>query len=812
MAKNYKAKEPVQIAKSPAAAVNQSFRYTIENIAPLVACLLYFAIHFIPDMGGYDAMGIQWVYMVALDFVVTAFILIRKNEYGIATARVLGNTFSKLYLAFFVLAGVSIITAINPVEGWVCYVRIIATIVAYFNVSILLHDRNHLFKIIAQLLGLILLVEAYQTITQFMSGLDNTNLTELIMSLKGTAGNKNIFAAGLVVKIPFVLYAIHASSKLWSKLLNVAILILASLAIFIVNARAAYLSLLFILLMYLAFCVITYLKERQLEKALSRVGFVLVPVIIAFFVSMILLTNAGKLQDDKEIQNFGSVTDRLASVAKTDDESNQVRFRLWAHAIDYTMKHPFIGCGIGNWKIASVPYQRTITNDLYVPIHAHNDFLEMFAELGIPGGLVYLAMFVCLLVFTIKTLFSNAEEDTKLASVFTLMAFAGYAIDTLFNFPTERPVSQMFFIIISALNVGAFMKGREETGETKEPGKNSAIAKPVFGLLAVLLLIPAGYITYLNYQSLIIQRTVLGDINNEPLKLDWKVVVPSFPSIPNLTATAQPIDAIKGRYLYEVGKYPEALVLLEKGRKANPVIGSSELVAFYIRPKAKTYFQTLIAVLAQLKDTVNIKKAFAEYDRYRHHAYGWNLYMMGMLTSLGKGTPELLKMTDSALHMFPNQPEVKDLEVRRQEILRLMAINTAASSGKTIDLAAAQKYYVAGIAAFGTGNAQKDNLAKAAELFIKSAEINPYDYIIYENAAMCYFNMQNYKNALVYFNKALALKTSTNGKSEFFKGVSLMNLGKNEEGCETMKISKAKGYKEKEAEMNNILKTRCGVQ
>jgi hypothetical protein len=95
-------------------------------------------VHFISDWGAYDAMGAQWMYMVCLDLLVILVLLARKNDYTTAIARQFDNIFSKLYLAFFVLAGISIITAINPTESWVCYVRMIATIVAYFNMAILL--------------------------------------------------------------------------------------------------------------------------------------------------------------------------------------------------------------------------------------------------------------------------------------------------------------------------------------------------------------------------------------------------------------------------------------------------------------------------------------------------------------------------------------------------------------------------------------------------------------------------------------------------------------------------------------------------
>lgn len=823
MAKIKKAAENPSPTKQTPKTQTGRFTWHSSNLIPLGVCLLYFIVHFLPDFGAYDAMGFQWFYLVLADLLVVILLLARANDYRAAGSAIFGNIFSKLYLVFFLLAGISILTAINPTEAWVNFSRLTATVVAFFNIAILLYGRTDLFRLLAQLLGLILLVESYQTITQFLNGLATTDLTELIMSIKGTTGNKNIFAAGIVVKIPFVLYCIHRG-RLWSRILNIFILVTAALSIFILNARATYLSLLLILAAYVLYTTLCYLKEKKAEQALYRIGYIFIPVIVAFFISQIEFSTVKQLQEEKTEQNFGSVTERLASVAQTNDESNQVRVRLWTHALDYTRHHPLMGCGIGNWKIASIPYQRTITNDLYVPIHAHNDYLEVFAELGIPGGLIYLSLFVCILVFTIKTYRSKVSEETQLISVFSFLAFAGYSLDALFNFPMERPLSQVFFVFTAACNIIAYLKAREEAGNNKPAAR--PVLTPLYGLLAALLLLPSAYVTYLNYQSLIVQKTVLGDLNNEPLKLDWKEVVPSFPPIPNLSATAQPIEAIKGRYLYEAGQFDAALALLNKGRSANPVIGYSEFLkaglyfktgkydsaasnatyAFYVRPKAKTYYQTLIAVLAKTKDTAGIKKAFAEYDRYRHHALGWDLYLRGMLNAQGKGSQHLLAMADSAIKIFGKQEDVSTIATVRNEIIRFMENPGVASTpGQVNNTVAATKYYNEAVAAFGSGVAGKDDLEKAASLFLRSAALNPGNFVAYENAAICYFNMKQWQKSIIYFNKVLASQLSVNGKPEYFKGVALYNLGQRDEGCNFLKASLAKGWKEAEA----IIKANC---
>jgi O-antigen ligase/tetratricopeptide (TPR) repeat protein len=835
MAKNYTNKE-----KPAAAAAGRnlsSFKANFYNLFPLVACALYFMVHFISDWGAYDAMGAQWMYMVCLDLVVIIILLARKNDYTVAIARQFNNTFSRLYLAFFVLAGVSIFAAINPTESWVCYVRMIATIVAYFNMGILLQGRTDLFRIIAQLVAILLFIESVQTISQFFKGsAENTDLTVLIMSLKGTAGNKNIFAAGLAIKLPFLIYCLHRF-KLVGKLLNMGILLVAAWAIFIMNARATYLSLIITLVAYLVFCIITYTKEKKLDLGLLRIGMVIAPIVIAFFISQVELSNTLSSQQEQS-QSFGSVTSRFESIAATNDESNQVRFRLWAHAIDYTKKHPLMGCGVGNWKIASIPYQRTITNDLYVPIHAHNDFLEVFAELGILGGLLYISIFVTLIVFTWKTFFSNASEDTKLASLFSFIALLTYMVDAMFNFPIERPVSQLFFAFVSALNVGAYIKGRQELGEEKPVPEKANNYKAIFAFVSILLLIPSFYVTYQTYKSLILQRSVLGDLNNEPLTLNWKDVVAGFPSIPNLSATAQPIESIKGRYLYEADKFDEALVLFDKGSKANPVIGYSEFLkaglyfkkalrdpanekrwldsafrngmsSFYTRPKAKTYYQTLIAVLAKMRDTANIEKVFLEYDRYRHHSYGWDMYLRGMInaeTNLGRMPQRMVKMVDSGLTVFPGDT---DLVRRRSEIMSNFLVFNRAPGSTVATVSESSKQYMAGVASFNSGQ-----LEKAAQLFLKAVELNPSNIAALENAAICYFNLRQYPKAISLFDRELATKLSGDGKPEYYKAIALINTGKKEEGCALLQLAANKKFQPTPVDPTKspeaLMKSNCG--
>ncbi|NCI45779.1 O-antigen ligase family protein [Sediminibacterium soli] len=819
-----------QVKNTPATAATAAHKgFYQQNLAQVVFCIGYLLVHFIPNLDAYDAMGPQWLFLVLLDMVVIAYLLAASKGYHPAAQAVFGNIFSRLYLAFFLLAGVSVFAAINRTEFWVCFVRLIATIVAFFNMAILLYSRINLIKWLAQLIAFVLLAESLMATIQFLKDYTQMDMTNAVLNIKGTTGNKNIFSAGLIVKIPFVLYCMH-DTKVIKRVGNAIILTIGAMTILLANARAAYLSLFLITLLYLIFCFVENKKERNWGLLITRIGFSIVSIVIGIIVSQMVLAAAISAQS-QYTGGYGSLTDRLGTI-NTSESGNLVRLQLWSHAIDYTKHHPLMGCGYGNWKIASIPYIRTMTDDLFVPQHSHNDFLEAFAEMGVLGGLLFLSLFVCLAVFTIKTYFSRAANDAKLLAVFSLLALVGYSVDAFFNFPGERPINQVFFVLIAAVNIIAYLYGRQSIPETEQAGHTpNSVLTPVYGLISLLLLLPSAYVTYLTYQSLIIQRVIMPDMNNEPLQLKYQELFPKIPAIPNLSATAQPMDAIKGRYLSEAGKFEESIALLNKGSIANPYVAYSEFIkagvyfkqnkldsarrnaekAFSTRPRAKTYYQTLVAILAKLKDTAGIQKAFDEYNLYRPSVFGNDYYLRGMLQAKGVGTQKLLWFADSVYRHFEkqNDPEAAMLLQRKNEIQQTMATGVAGNNVAE-QITRANAFYNAGIAAFTKGKASpapgnKKDYQEAANNFIQAGNIITGNYVIYENTGIAFFNMQEYDKAIRYFDKSLSLGTATDGKSEYFKGVALYNLGNKNGGCDLIRKASTKGY----AEAATILQNNC---
>lgn len=788
-----------------------------SDLLTILFCSLYFIVEFIPNLGATDDQGPQWVYLVLLDMGIVAYFLNNKGEYAEAVYAIFNSLFSKLYTALFVLAGISVFFAINRTEGWVCYVRFIATIVAFFNLAILLYKRQNLFPTLTIILALIVLFQSIQELYLFFTQMSNFDLTSLILKLKGNAGNKNIFAASVMAKVPFVMYGIYHSSGI-KKIFFFIVLLLTVWLIYLLNSRTTYVALFSITFFFLSFCVFQFYKQRRKEILFLNVGSIVVVLTTAYFLSLLSLNAAKNSYVDDAITGYGNMFDRIAKMNTSSDESRNQRLFLWNHAFQYGLQHPIMGCGYGNWKFASIPPTKYLVDDLSVPVHAHNDFLEFFAELGLLGGLLFLSLFLTIAYYTVRVvLSSSAVQENKIIAFFSLLAMIGYGVDAVFNFPIERPVNQLFFAFFAAVNLMAYTGTdfrKPEDSEEPKPSKTfSENLKYIYSFIAILLLLPSAYVTFLTYQSLVVQNRVIADLQNEPLKLPIESVLNAFPSMPNVTSSAQPIDGILGRYLYEKQRYDEALVYLDRGIKANPYImyceflkadvyfaqnkGDSALkyasLAYFSKPRAKTYYQTLVAVCVKTSDSVTLKKAYQEFVKYRSkESLGYALYLQGLInikmTTQPKGTtPQMLRLADSVLKLFPND---STLMVRRSEIINNIP------AGSIPELAVQEKNVLKAQQLFNEASAlfAKGDFEGAAQRFIKSTDISNGSYGVYENIGVCYFNMKQWERCLPWFDKVFATKSANDGKSEYFKAAALINLGKKDEPCALLKISKTKGF------------------
>lgn len=760
---------------------------------------LYLMACFIPNVGSYDAMAPQLFSFCLINLLAAFHLILRKEHlFPILKSRMQDKMFWIL-LAFVIWHLVSVTVAVNKTESLLNIGRWVTGLIVFVHLSLLVDDfENKSTKIGVYLLSVALMLESFYVLYQYFSGLGKESISLLIYGLTGTAGNKNVLASGMVLKIPFVFYAIYIF-KGSRKFLFAFLLLLASLSIFIINARSAILSLGLMTFMYLIFSLFVEFKSDRV-KNLKAFSFIIGTVLIALMLSQFFLNLGLKdAEGNKNKTSYGTVVERMSSI-EWNNRSSSNRFRLWEDALDYTGKHWFLGAGSGNWKLESIPYTSLEDNDLYVPYHAHNDFLETAAETGLPGLLLYLSIFI-LAAWRLHIVFYKAENKIHRYYALTiLMALMAYGIDAFFNFPSERPVMQLlFFYLLSQVVLISSSK------------ENSTVHNFKFFFPAIILLFTVSislvYYSYTYYNSMKVQAKLLSEYDKEPsfATEDIRQGLGTDQFFPTISAQfTLPIGAMVARYYIRDGNYEEAMRLITASEAANPYVYFNDFLKGYIflkqgkydsaiqytsrsfhhRPRCKPYFKNHLTAALMVRDSLEIERTFKKYLHYRNEAYAWELYLGAIYEWKGKADATLLTTTDRVRKLFPEDEGLKKL------------FDTMKSTGG--DLSEKERNEKTKMAADLRKKAEvyfgKGAYDKAAECFQKAFTNLPNDFSLAENAGLCQYASGHYAASIPYFEKVLTKGGLPGGKSAFYKALALVQLKKNAEACVLFQIALRQGF------------------
>ena len=394
----------------------------------IIFVFLILLVGFVPYFGTIDIIGSQWFYLSILNLIP---ILFYKNEFlSFLSSLILTFKPLKFYIVFVLFCLFSLIFSNNLLLSLVDLSRIIVTLLSIINFLFLYRSTNLSLLNISIFVSIILLLELlYSYYPLFIYLLDqpysSIDFSTLPRALQGVTGNRNVMAANVSFKIPFVIYGIYKSRK-WISISLSFLLFFAFLNIFLISSRASLISL-FLTLLTFSFFFIFNFKHTPFYRIILYI----LPIIL--FISFVSSSN-----------NYDTIaiSQKVSSLSSSDTSVSQ-RLTLYSNAIDYIYNHPFIGCGIGNWKIESLPYWKSLLTGYTVPYHAHNDFLELTAEIGLLGGIAYLSVFFFLLLFSLKLIKRNEFTGYLILSITVV-----YVIDAMLNFPLERALSQVNYILI----------------------------------------------------------------------------------------------------------------------------------------------------------------------------------------------------------------------------------------------------------------------------------------------------------------------------------------------------------------------------
>lgn len=400
--------------------------YFFVYITPQYITNLYYA---------YDRATIQVFILSILNTLV--FCLLAKNSKLNSLITLFKSNYHLISFAMvIIIAFISLLVAENKIEGLIVISYLLTFFMSFVLILILSqHSKLNFLKLFLYFSVIGLIIESTRTNWLiFDNVINNGKILERTLEYRGFTGNINISSFSLSIKLPVLIYLVFTVQNKFSKSFFLILLSSSLLAIILLFSRAAIVALILVFISLILFVVINRSKLH-----VTNFFLILLASSVSFF--------SYDFINEKNTSDL--IAERFSTVSSpASDESVNERLNFYKIAINDIKTYPVLGVGIGNWKITSIQRANTFLAGYRVPYRVHNDFLEVAAEIGIIGGLLFAYfIFFPFISSLIKALRSNKFEISFL--IFLIVGV--YIVDSLLNFPMHRPVIMSYLLFTFAL-------------------------------------------------------------------------------------------------------------------------------------------------------------------------------------------------------------------------------------------------------------------------------------------------------------------------------------------------------------------------
>ena len=196
-------------------------------------------------------------------------------------------------------------------------------------------------------------------------------------------GDANYYALSAVLCIPLAFCLARQVRTRWEKLLLYGCLLITLSGVTLGASRGGFLG----LMASLAFA--TWRSANRLRYA-AFLGLFLIPILLIAPVTPF---------------------ERLLHPNFSDQEAAQERIVAWKAGLKMIKAHPWTGVGLGNFKPLVRQYEEA--GDMRVETLAHNTYIEIAAEMGIPGLLLFLGILLASMR-TLSDVYKRAPDSATL--------------------------------------------------------------------------------------------------------------------------------------------------------------------------------------------------------------------------------------------------------------------------------------------------------------------------------------------------------------------------------------------------------------
>lgn len=143
--------------------------------------------------------------------------------------------------------------------------------------------------------------------------------------------------------------------------------------------------------------------------------------------------------------------ERLMSIMNPTDTSSTLRLALWESTVAMIADHPIFGIGWGAYWMVYPNYDFFINNASTRIVHAHNMYLNIAAEIGIPGLLAFLAITYGHIKTAAKLMNSLADKYTSGLLMGIAAGLVGLMINGLTDYIMFNIQMSMLFWMLNAI-------------------------------------------------------------------------------------------------------------------------------------------------------------------------------------------------------------------------------------------------------------------------------------------------------------------------------------------------------------------------
>lgn len=190
----------------------------------------------------------------------------------------------------------------------------------------------------------------------------------------------------------------------------------------------------------------------RLKGIATRVGLA-AALIVGLFLGVMLLGGEFSLN-------------RFIDSVNTDDPTTG-RAHFWSVTVDMIKANPILGTGLGAYGVMYTRYDTR--NGLFRLEQAHNDYLQVFSDAGVVGGVLALA-FVVLLFYRGFGRARSRDNFRRGVALAALGGCFGVLVHSFFDFTLHTTSNALLFLVLAAL---ATLNGRVEDAPRRRRRKSS---------------------------------------------------------------------------------------------------------------------------------------------------------------------------------------------------------------------------------------------------------------------------------------------------------------------------------------------------